>query len=132
MEVHHQDQGEVRSAGAAVLREINAQEEDRIKPRMVAKQIIRNVEPYQAQLVNRTRYGSMLIPGQSLFILETEPAGYVVFAANEAEKAARVSLIDCNPIGAFGRLFMSGPEAEIDAAAEAAVSAVGRLGGRSA
>jgi len=130
MEVHHQDQGEVRSAGAAVLREIGVGEEDRMKPRMVARQIIRNVEPYQAQLVNRSRYGSMLVPGQSLFILETEPAGYVVFAANEAEKAARVSLIDCNPIGAFGRLFMSGPEAEIDAAAEAAVSAVGRLGGK--
>ncbi len=132
MEVHHQDQGEVRQAGSAVLREIEKTEEDRIKPRMVAKQIIRNVEPYQSQLVNRIRYGSMLIPGESLFILETQPAGYIVYAANEAEKAARVSLIDCNPIGAFGRLYMGGPEAEIDAAAEAASRAIERVTGKDA
>jgi hypothetical protein len=130
MEVHHQDQGEVRSAGAAVLEELGATESDRMKPRIVAREIIRNVEPYQSQLLNRIRYGSMLIPGQSLFILETEPAGYISFAANEAEKAARVSLIDVNPIGAFGRLYLGGPEAEIDAAAEAAVRAIERLDGR--
>ena len=98
-----------------MLREIEHAEGDRIKPRMVAKQIIRNVEAYQSQLINRVRWGSMLIPGQSLFILETVPAGYIVYAANEAEKAARVTLVDVNPIGAFGRLYMGGPEAEIDA-----------------
>ena len=130
MEVHHQDQGEVRSAGAAVLEQMGAAETDRRKPRIVAREIIRNVEPYQAQLINRIRYGSMLVPGESLFSLETEPAGYIVYAANEAEKAARVSLIDCNPIGAFGRLYMSGPEAEIDAAADAAVGAIERVDGR--
>lgn len=130
MEVHHQDQGEVRSAGAAVLEAIGTAEGDRLKPRIVAKEIIRNVEPYQSQILNRIRYGSMLIPGQSLFILETEPAGYISFAANEAEKAARVSLIDVNPIGAFGRLYLGGPEAEIDAAAEAATRAIERLDGR--
>ena len=130
MEVHHHDQGEVRSAGEAVLGRLESREEDRIKPRLVAREIIRNVEPYQAQLINRTRYGSMLVPGESLFILETDPAGYIIFAANEAEKAARVSLIDVNPVGAFGRLYLSGPEAEIDAAAEAAVAAVEGLSGR--
>ncbi len=130
MEVHHQDQGEVRSAGAAVLDRIGAAETDRMKPRVVAREIIRNVEPYQAQLINRVRYGSMLVPGESLFIFETEPAAYVVFAANEAEKAARVSLIDVNPVGAFGRLYMSGTEADIDAAADAASRAVERLEGR--
>jgi hypothetical protein len=97
---------------------------------MVARQIIRNIEPYQAQLVNRIRYGSMLIPGQSLFILETEPAGYIVYAANEAEKTARVTLVDVNPIGAFGRLYMGGPEAEIDAAADAAVRAIDLVEGK--
>jgi hypothetical protein len=131
MEIHHHDQGEVRQAGSAVLREIQQSETDRVKPRMVARQIIRNVEPYQAQLVNRIRYGSMLIPGQSLFILETEPAGYIVYAANEAEKAARVTLVDVNPIGAFGRLYMGGPEAEIDAASDAAVRAIGLVEGKS-
>jgi hypothetical protein len=130
MEIHHHDQGEVRQAGNAVLREIRHSETDRVKPRMVARQIIRNIEPYQAQLVNRIRYGSMLIPGQSLFILETEPAGYIVYAANEAEKTARVTLVDVNPIGAFGRLYMGGPEAEIDAAADAAVRAIDLVEGK--
>jgi ethanolamine utilization microcompartment shell protein EutL len=132
MEVHHQDQGEVRSAGAAVLGEMGVAEEDRIQPRIVAREVIRNVESYQAQLLNRVRYGSMLIPGESLFILETDPAGYIIHAANEAEKAARVSLIDVNPVGAFGRLYLGGREAEIDAAAEAAVAAVESIRGKPA
>lgn len=72
----------------------------------------------------------MILPGQSLFILETEPAGYVTFAANEAEKAARVFLVQVRPYGAFGRLWMSGPEAEIDAAATAASAAIEGLTGK--
>ena len=66
----------------------------------------------------------MLLPGQSLFILETDPAGYVVLAANEAEKAAKVFLTHIQPYGRYGRLYMSGPEAEIDAAASAASAAL--------
>ena len=72
----------------------------------------------------------MILPGESLFILETEPAGYAVLAANEAEKAARVSLVNVTPYGAFGRLYLSGPEAEIDAAAAAASAALGAVTGR--
>jgi hypothetical protein len=71
----------------------------------------------------------MILPGESLFILETEPAGYVVFGANEAEKAARIKLVDIRPYGAFGRLYLSGPESEIDSAAQAAIGAVNGLGG---
>jgi hypothetical protein len=130
LEVHHQDQGEVRQAGQAILRALDLEESDRMRPRMVSHQIIRSVEPYQAQLINRTRYGSMLIPGQSLFILETEPAAYAIYAANEAEKAARVTLVDVNPIGAYGRLYLGGPEAEIDAAAEAVEKALSSVSGR--
>ena len=91
---------------------------------MVSNQIIRAVESYQAQIINRNRSGMMLIPGQSLFILETVPSAYVTLAANEAEKAAQVSLVDIRPVGAFGRLYLSGPEAEIDAAAQAAIAAL--------
>ena len=72
----------------------------------------------------------MILPGQSLFMLETEPAGYVAFAANEAEKAARISLINVTPYGAFGRLYLSGPEAEIDAAAAAATGALDAVTGK--
>ena len=130
LEVHADDQGDVRDAGAAILRHLEVSEQDRIKPSVMTNQIIRAVEPYQAQLINRSSQGMMILPGQSLFIFETEPAGYVAFAANEAEKAARVFLVQLQPFGAFGRLWMSGPEAEIDAAAAAAVATIEGLAGR--
>jgi len=127
LEVHHDDKGQVRDAGAAILAELGVKEQERISPKVVTHQIIRSVEPYQAQIVNRNSWGMMILPGDSLFIMETDPAGYVAFAANEAEKAARVFLVDIRPYGAFGRLYMSGPEAEIDAAAEAARAAIDSL-----
>ena len=130
LEVHDADQGEVRSAGKAILSHLNVKEEDRLRPKVLTNQIIRAVEPYQAQLINRNSQGMMILPGESLFILETEPAGYVAFAANEAEKAARVSLVSVTPYGAFGRLYMSGTEAEIDAAARAAQSAIENITGK--
>ena len=130
LEVHHRDQGEVRQAGKAALDHLGVGEEDRIKPRVVSHQVIRAVEPMHAQSVNRTRYGSLLLPGESLFIIETDPAGYITLAANEAEKAARVKLIQIQPFGAFGRLQMSGEEANVDAAALAAIDAIEGVSGR--
>ncbi len=124
LEVHDNDQGEVLQAGAAILDFLSVKEQDRLKPRVLTNQIIRAIEPYQAQIINRNSQGMMILPGQSLFILETEPAGYVAFAANEAEKTARIFLISVTPFGAFGRLYLSGPEAEIDAAAAAATAAI--------
>jgi ethanolamine utilization microcompartment shell protein EutL len=76
------------------------------------------------------RFGDMLIAGESLYILEVEPAGYVAYAANEALKAARVKLIDASLFGAFGRLYLAGPEAQIDAAQDAARRAIEGLTGR--
>ncbi len=130
LEVHDHDQGEVISAGNAILDFLEVTEADRVKPKLVSNQIIRSMEAYQCQLINRNKSGSMILPGESLFILETEPAGYVIFAANEAEKAANVKLIEVRPYGAFGRLYMSGTEAEIDAAAEAAIKAINSIDGQ--
>lgn len=121
LEVHDKDQGQVRLAGQVILDHLGMKETDRLKPKVVSNEILRNIEPYQTQLINRVRYGSMIIPGESLFILETEPAGYITFAANEAEKAANITLVDLKPVGAFGRLYLSGSESEIDSAAEAAL-----------
>jgi hypothetical protein len=129
LEVHHADQGEVHSAGQAILGNLGLEEAQRIKPKLVSNQILRAIEPYQAQIINRNSQGSMLLPGQSLYILETEPAGYASFAANEAEKAANIFLINIRPYGAFGRLWLAGPEAEIDAAAEAATAALESVSG---
>lgn len=130
LELHDFDKGEVMSAGKEVCQYLGVEVEDRHKPEVVSNQIIRSVEPYQAQLINRNRSGSMLLPGQSLFIFETEPAAYVVLAANEAEKAANVNLVEVRPYGAFGRLYMGGTEAEIDSASEAAVAAINAVGGK--
>lgn len=124
LEVHHSDQGEVRQAGKAILDSLELKENERQKPKIVSNQVIRHVEPDHAIIVNSNRWGNLLLPGQSLFILETDPAGYITFAANEAEKAAHISLVEVRPFGAFGRLWMAGTESEIDSAREAAVKAL--------
>ena len=130
LEFHEWDKGEVISAGQAILQHLGVKEEERIRPKIVTNQIIRSIEAYQSQIINRNSQGMMILPGQSLFIFETEPAAYVAFAANEAEKAARVFLNQLQPFGAFGRLWMSGPEAEIDAGAAAAIAAIEGLTGK--
>ena len=127
LEVHNDSKGEVLSAGDAILEHLGVEPGQVTRPRVVSDQVIRAVEPYQAQLINRNRQGMMLIPGQSLFILETEPAAWIVAAANEAEKAANVNLINLRPFGAFGRLWMGGSESEIDSAREAAIAAIEAL-----
>ena len=98
LEVHDRRPGRGAHAGDAILDRIKVTEEDRLKPKLVTNQIIRAIEPYQAQIINRNSQGMMILPGQSLFILETEPAGYVAFAANEAEKAAHVSLVHVDAV----------------------------------
>ena len=130
LEVHSEDKGEVRSAGDAILKHIGVNENDRIKPKLVSNTIIRAIEPMHAMILDKIRFGSMIEPGQSLFILECEPAAYAALAANEAEKAADVKLVDVTPYGAYGRLYMAGDEAEIDAAAAAAVAALKDLLGK--
>lgn len=127
LEVHHDQQGEVLAAGEAVCADLGVRPQDRVSPRVVSSQIIRAIEPYHAQLINRNRKGMLVLPGQSLFIFETEPAAYAVAAANEAEKAADVSLIDLRPFGAFGRLWLAGTEEQINIAAAAADAAVRAL-----
>ena len=130
LELHDSDQGEVRQAGKAILGYLEMQESDRLKPAVVSRQVIRAIEPMHAQVINRNREGSMIIPGESLFIMETSPAAYAVYAANEAEKAATIKLVHVQPYGAFGRLMLSGEESNIDSAMEAAVRAIELLPGR--
>jgi hypothetical protein len=124
LEVHAEEKGLVLDAGLQVLETLGCKSEERMKPKVVSDQIIRSVEPYHSQIINRNSQGMMVLPGESLFILEVAPAAYITLAANEAEKAARVSLVNITPYGAFGRLYLSGSEAEIDAAREAAIAAI--------
>jgi hypothetical protein len=129
--LHLDDKGQVQQAGQSVLDELGVAVGQRQKPKIVTNQIIRSVEPDHAQCINKIRYGSMIVPGESLLIMETDPAAYIAFAANEAEKAADVRLLEAQTFGAFGRLYMSGTEAEIDAAAAAANAAIASIEGAS-
>lgn len=128
MEIHYRNQSEVLAAGESILSEINHSMQDRTGCRVAWKEIIRAISPDHATLINRQlRMGSMLLPGKSMFILETEPAGYIVYAANAAEKAAHVTLVDVKAFGSFGRLIMMGSEAEAAQAMHAAEQAIASL-----
>lgn len=130
LEIHSPSQADVRQAGVAILQALKLSEKDRIKPRALSSQIILNVDDLQVQLINRNRQGMMLIPGESLYILEVEPAGYAAFAANEAEKAAEINVVDVRMTGAFGRVYLGGEQRDIDVASTAAIKAIESLTGR--
>lgn len=130
LEIHSDSQAEVLSAGSAILAYLEVAEHDRLTPRVLSSEIITGVDDYQTMLINRMRKGNMLLGGETLYILETQPAAYVVIAANEAEKAAPINLIEMNPIGAFGRLYLGGSEAAIREAAAAAEKALAGIAGR--
>jgi len=128
LEIHSPSQAD----GAAILAEIGLAEVDRIKPRVLSSQIIRRIDDHQAQLINRTRHGQMLIPGQTLYVLELEPAAYAALAANEAEKAAHINILEVRSFGSMGRIYLGGEERDIDVGWRAALAAIEGLEGREA
>jgi ethanolamine utilization microcompartment shell protein EutS len=131
MELHFRNQSEVLAAGELILQQLNTTMDSRLRCKVAWNEIIRAITPDHATLINRQlRKGSMILPGKSMFILEVEPAGYIVYAANEAEKAAHITLVDVKAFGSFGRLTMMGNEAEAEEAQRAALSAIERLNRR--
>ena len=115
---------EVSAARDAILAELGKSLTDRVKPSVASTQIITSVEPYQAQLLNKWRKGSMVVPGQTLGIVECAPAAYISIATNEAEKSANIDIVEVRAVGRFGRLFFSGTEDEVATAMEAAVAGI--------
>ncbi len=130
LEIHSPRQGETLAAGRAILEALGVNERDRIKPRVVSSQIIRNLDPHQTQLINRNRRGQMILAGQTLYILEVQPAAYAALAANEAEKAALINILEVQAVGSFGRLYLGGEERDILAASQAVLMAIERVTGR--
>jgi hypothetical protein len=130
LEVHSNRQGETRAAGKAILEALGVQERDRLKPSVVSSQIIRNIDAHQAQLINRNRRGQMLLAGQTLYVLEVQPAAYAALAANEAEKAALINILQVQAVGSFGRLYLGGEEQDILAGSQAAIAAMENVFGR--
>lgn len=130
LEIHSSSQGETRSAGQAILAALGVKRDECLKPRVVSSQIIRNIDAYQTQLINRTRRGQLLLAGQTLYVLEVEPAAYAALAANEAEKAASINILEVQAVGSFGRLYLGGQEQDILAGAAGALTAIENVAGR--
>ncbi|OQY28923.1 MAG: hypothetical protein B6243_11615 [Anaerolineaceae bacterium 4572_5.2] len=128
-EIHSPRQSDVIESGRIVLDRLGLNIEDRIRPQIASTQLITNVDPYQAQLLNRFRRGSMLVPGQTLLVVECYPAAYINFACNEAEKKASINIIHISSVGRYGRMWLSGTESEARTARDAAVQALESLEG---
>jgi ethanolamine utilization microcompartment shell protein EutS len=122
LELHSRSTAAVQSAGAAILEALGASASDATRPAILASETITRIDGQHAFLVNRNKGGSMALPGESLFVLEVQPASYAILATNEAEKAADIKVVDYRMIGATGRVYLSGTEADVRTAAEAAVA----------
>lgn len=130
LEVHSESQADVRQAGAAILEALEINEEDRHKPKILSSQTIRRIDDYQTQLINRMRHGNMIIPGETLYVMEVQPAAYAALVANEAEKAANINILEVRAFGSFGRVYLGGEERDIDVARPAAENAIKSISGK--
>ncbi|OBA99884.1 hypothetical protein A5668_27295 [Mycolicibacterium fortuitum] len=122
----HGETGAVKAAADAALDQLGGDTGSAVSPNVLASRIISSVDHQHAFLINRNKIGSMVLPGESLFVLEVQPASYAILATNEAEKAADIKVVDFRMIGATGRVYLSGTEADIRTAAEAAQDALAR------
>lgn len=130
LEIHSTNQGEVQAAGRAILAALGVNRQDCLRPRVLSSQIIRNIDPHHTQLINRTRQGQMILAGQTLYVFEVEPASYAALAANEAEKAALINILQISAVGSFGRLYLGGEERDIIAASKAVLETMEYAPGR--
>ena len=130
LEVHSDDQADARQAGASVLAAIERGEEDRMKPQVLTSQLIKNLDDHHCQLINKVRYGNMVLKGDTLYALEITPAGYAYYAANEAEKASHINIINVTGFGTYGRIYIAGEEAEVLISREIVEKRLADLSGR--
>ena len=130
LEFHSNSTAEVQAAADAVLDSIGASKEDAAKPKILGSKIVTRVDNQHAFLINRNRIGSMVLTGESLYLLECQSASYAILACNEAEKAADINVLEFRAIGAFGRVYLGGSEANIEEAAKAALNALAQIDGR--
>jgi hypothetical protein len=116
----------VRAAAGAVLEHLDTDASTATRPQVLASTIMSRIDSQHAFLVNRNKLGSMALPGESVFVLEMQPASYAILATNEAEKAVgpSIKVIDYRMVGATGRVYLSGQEGDVRHAAEAAEAAL--------
>lgn len=130
LEIHSSHQEAVKYTGEKVLETMELKETDRLKPRVLSANMTSGIDPYQAQLINVGNAGGLVLAHQTFCVIEVAPAAYIVLAANEAEKAASITLNHYSSSGAYGRLMISGTESAVMQSRDAAVSAIEALEGR--
>ena len=127
LEFHSRSTAAVQAATEAVLDALGAVASDAASPTILAAKLISRLDHQHAFLINRNKLGSMALAGESLFVLEMQPASYAILAVNEAEKAADIKVVDYRMIGATGRVYLSGDEADVRTAADAATASLEAL-----
>ena len=131
LEVHGRDLDAVTRAGQAILDGIGASAADQLKPRILYSDVIEDVTDQHAVIINRNREASMLMPGDTLGIVECTPALFAAVAANEAERAAPgVTIVDVQMIGAAGRISLGGTTENVAKALEAITEVLNAVEGR--
>jgi len=130
LEIHSSHQEAVQYTGQKALDMMDLTESDRLKPSVLSANMTSGIDPYQAQLINARNAGGLVLAQQTFCVIEVRPAAYIVLAANEAEKAARITLNHYTSAGASGRLMISGSESAVSQSRDAAISAIESLEGR--
>ena len=131
LEVHAADPAIVQRAGDAILEGIGAQAHHTLRPRLTYMDVVRDVTDQHAVILNRNREASMLLPGQSLLVVEMVPALFAAAAANAAERVApALTLVHVSMIGAAGRLYMAGEDSDIVLAREEIGRVLAAVAGR--
>jgi len=131
LEVHSYDLDEVRRAGDAILERIESVPTDQLRPRVLFADAIEDIGDQHAVIINRTRQASMVIPGETLLVLEVVPALFAAVAANEAERAVpENTLVDVQMIGAAGRVYISGSSEGVARAQHEITRILGEIEGR--
>jgi ethanolamine utilization microcompartment shell protein EutS len=125
LEFHSRSTSAVQSAREAVLDALDTAQSDALSPKILAAKLISRLDHQHAFLINRNKLGSMALAGESLFVLEMQPASYAILAVNEAEKAAQIKVVDYRMIGATGRVYLTGSESDVRTAADAATASLG-------
>ncbi len=133
LEVHAQRPEDLARAGDAILSWLDMRPEDQLQPEILVMDVVEDITDQHAVIINRNKQASMVLPGESVLLLELVPALFASYAANEAEKAVPdIRLIDVRMIGATGRLYLSGSPGDIAKAAEHIKARLAELPGRSA
>jgi ethanolamine utilization microcompartment shell protein EutL len=130
LEIHSSHQEAVQFTGQKALESIGLKETDRLKPKVLSSNMTSGIHPYEAQLINARNAGGLVLAHETFCVIEVVPAAYIVLAANEAEKAARITLNHYTSNGAYGRLMISGTDSAIRQSRDAAVAAIESLKGR--